>query len=87
MRPLRPMLTGATGSLWVPLDGSGTGSSLDLMGRDAVAMKWRRACGAVSGPRFKEKRRSLKLASHVRKKAEMPLRWMSEKVKGRMEKM
>lgn len=57
-----------------------------LIGREAVQIKWRRGCGGERGPRPKEKRRSLKLASQTSKKAVRPQRWKAERWRGRVVK-
>jgi len=73
------------GSILVGLGFRGDGLPLILTGKAAVRMNLGREREGDRGPRLKEKRRSLKLASHVMKKAVIPVGRVEERESGRRE--
>lgn len=57
-----------------------------LTGSVAVKRNSRKGCDGLSGPRPKDRRRSLNNASQEKKMAAMVRRWMKEKAAGRIGK-
>lgn len=87
-KTLTAKLRGNLGGLWGSWRDGCCLFGLILMGRQAVAMKTRRDFGepVERGPKSKEKRASLKVASQVMKKAVMPERMAVERKRGRATK-